>query len=107
MADYLRTTQRYTIHPGSFAHYAIGTGAILNLSLTGVFIEDRSRRFESGQDLDPELRLQDEVVTVHGQVCHCRPGVGFGVHFTKFPQESKLRLIGYFRTHVGRSPERR
>lgn len=107
MADYVRATQRYTIHPGSFAHYALGTGAILNLSLSGVFIEDRSSRFETGQELELQLRLQDEVVTVHGRVCHCRLGVGFGVQFTKFPEESKRQLIAYFRTHVGRSHERR
>jgi hypothetical protein len=107
MADYARATQRYTIHPGSFAHYALGTGAILNLSLSGVFIEDRSSRFETGQELELELRLQDEVVTVHGRVCHSRPGVGFGVYFARLPEESKQQLVTYFRTHVGRPPERR
>jgi hypothetical protein len=103
MASYVRATQRYLVEPGGSAHYAQGSGAIRNLSLGGVYIEDHNHCFESGQELTLELRLAREVIAVRGLVCHCRAQAGFGFRFVEFPGDSKARLVDYFRMHFGRS----
>ena len=96
-----RTTPRYRIPPGSFAYYALSRGIILDLSLGGVFLEDRENTFSQGTELDLELHLDEEVISLRGTVRRFQPKVGFTVQFHEFPAETKQRLETYFRTHLG------
>jgi hypothetical protein len=96
-----RKAPRYRIEPGSFAYYALGSGAIYNLSLAGVFIEDRKSTFREGAELEVELRLGEELISLRGIVRRSRPGVGFAVQFSEIPPDTKQRLQEYFRTQFG------
>lgn len=94
-----RASRRYQIQPGSFAYYALGSGAIRDLSLGGVFIEDRESSFAVGTELDLELRLGQETISLRGAVRRALPGAGFAVEFLDFPAPTRQRLEDYFRTH--------
>ncbi|MFQ5777346.1 MAG: PilZ domain-containing protein [Terriglobia bacterium] len=92
-----RATPRYRIQPGSFAYYALGSGAIRDISLGGVFIEDRKSSFSAGTELDLELRLSGEAIVLRGVVKRSIPQVGFGVQFEDFSRTMRERLQQLFR----------
>lgn len=98
-----RATPRYSIEPGSFAFYALGSGAIADLSLQGVFIAARDNAPDSGTKLDLELRLKDETIAVSGIVRRVHPGRGFGVQFSEIPADTRQRLDDYIRSHFAKS----
>lgn len=92
-----RATPRYRIQPGSFAYYALGSGAIRDISLGGVFVEDRKTSFSAGTELDLELRLNGEAIVLRGVVKRPIPQVGFGVRFEEFSRTTRERLQRLFR----------
>jgi hypothetical protein len=98
-----RTHPRYRIPPGSFAYYALGHAVIRDLSLGGVFVEDREHTPATGTEVELELHLDDEVIALRGRVRRVEPQVGFGVHFHELTAETKHRLERYFHKHFGLS----
>jgi hypothetical protein len=94
-----RANPRYPIPPGSFAFYALGSGVIKNLSLGGVFIEDRQATFAVGSEVDLELiHKEGNSVVLRGLVRRAEPGVGFAVEFLGVSDETRQRLADYFRS---------
>lgn len=98
-----RTHPRYRLKTGSFAYYALGQAAIRDLSLAGVFIEDRQNKFPEGTELALELRLENETIPLQGTVCRCAPNVGFAVRFQDIHRSTKERLDKHFRNKFGPS----
>jgi hypothetical protein len=98
-----RTHPRYRIPPGSFAYYALGHAVVRDLSLGGVFVEDREHTPATGTEVDLGLHLGDEVIPLRGTVRRVRPQVGFAVQFLELPTETKRRLEVYFRNRLGSS----
>lgn len=96
-----RTTPRYRVGPKSFAYYALGCGAIRDIGLEGVFIEDRLSSVSAGTQIEIELRLGEESVSLRGVVRRSYPKMGFAVQFLDVPADTKQRLQKYFRTHFG------
>ena len=96
-----RANPRYPIAPGSFAYYALGSGVIQNLSLGGVFIEDRDASFSAGTEIDLELRLDNESVVLRGAVRRVEPQSGFAVEFLELAPEVRHRLEKHFRARFG------
>ncbi len=95
-----RTHPRYRIPSGSFAYYALGHAVIRDLSLGGVFVEDREHTPATGTEVDLELHLDDEVTPIRGTVRRVEPQVGFAVQFHELPAETKQRLERHFRKVV-------
>lgn len=94
-----RATPRYRARPGTFAHYYhLGPGYVRDISLGGVYIEDHRSQFSEGTELDLELRLGDESISVRGVVQRSYPEEGFAVQFLEISSEAKERLERYFRT---------
>ena len=99
--DERRAHARYPISPGSFAFYALGSGVIQNLSLGGVFIEDRQASFSLGSELDLELiHKNGESIVLRGIVRRSEPGSGFAVEFLGLTEDLRRRLETYFRALV-------
>jgi hypothetical protein len=96
-----RTTLRYRIEPGSFAHYALGTGIIRDLSSASVFVEDNQNSFNVGTEIDLELQLEEERIPLRGIVRRSLPGKGFAVQFQTLSSGAKQQLEAYFRRHFG------
>ena len=97
--DERRAHPRYPIAAGSFAFYALGSGAIQNLSLGGVFVEDRQATFSVGAEIDLELiHKNGESIMLHGIVRRAEPGAGFGVEFLGLTDEVRQRIAAYFRS---------
>jgi len=92
-----RLNPRYRLQPGSFAYYALGYAAIRDISLGGVFIEDRVHEFTPGNPIDLELRLNSDVVSLRGVVRRAEPNTGFSVQFLDVPNGVKQRLESHFR----------
>jgi hypothetical protein len=103
-----RATPRYRVKPGTFAYfYALGSqlsGVIRDLSLGGVYIEDSRNQFSEGTELDLELRVDDESISVRGVVTRAYPRQGFAVRFLEFSADLKERLERYLRDLVN-SPQ--
>jgi len=77
--------------------YAVHTGQswrIRNLSLSGLFIEDREP-LESGKTVYLELHLGQERIPCQGIVRRSVPRQGMGVQFENLPPEVKDRLERY------------
>jgi hypothetical protein len=98
-----RTHARYRIPPGTFAYYALGQAVIRDLSLGGVFVEDREHTPATGTEVDLEFHLDDEIIALRGTVRRVEPQVGFAVQFHELTAETKDRLEKYFRKHLGLS----
>ena len=96
-----RATPRYRLKPGSFAYYALGLAAVRDLSLGGVFIEDRQSTFSEGMELTLELRVDGESIPLRGVVRRSSPKVGFAVQFLDLHSDTKERLARYFCTQFG------
>ncbi|MGH9788847.1 MAG: PilZ domain-containing protein [Candidatus Acidiferrales bacterium] len=93
-----RANPRYPIPPGSFAFYALGSGVIQNLSLGGVFVEDRQASFAVGAEVDLELILKDgDSIVLRGVVRRAEPGSGFAVAFLGLTDDLRQRLAKHFR----------
>ncbi|MCI0403436.1 MAG: PilZ domain-containing protein [Acidobacteria bacterium] len=100
VAEERRAHRRHSISPGSFAFYALGSGVIRNLSLGGVFVEDRDASFAVGEEVDLELILSEgDSVVLRGAVRRAQPGKGFAVEFLDLPDDFRRRLETYFRAH--------
>jgi len=102
VTDERRAHPRHSITPGSFAFYALGSGVIQNLSLGGVFIEDKEASFAVGAEVDLELILREgDSLVLRGVVRRAEPGKGFAVEFLSVPDEVRERLEKHFRAHFG------
>lgn len=100
VTDERRAHPRHSIAPGSFAFYALGSGVIQNLSLGGVFIEDREASFAVGDEVDLELILREgDSILLRGAVRRAEPGKGFAVEFVGLDDDLRRRLETYFRAH--------
>ena len=100
VTDERRANPRHSIVPGSFAFYALGSGVIQNLSLGGVFIEDKEASFAVGAEIDFELILREgDSIVLRGAVRRAEPGRGFAVEFIGLSDELRQRLTTYFRSH--------
>ncbi len=98
VTDERRAHPRYPIPQGSFAFYALGSGVIQNLSVGGVFIEDRQASFSVGAELDLELiHKEGESIVLQGIVRRAEPGAGFAVEFLGLTAEVRQRIANYFR----------
>lgn len=91
-----RSSPRYRALPGTFAYFhSFGSrtvGAIRDLSVGGVYIEDPRSRFTEESELDLELPLEDEVLVLRGVVARSFPGQGFAVQFRAGPPDKEERL---------------
>lgn len=91
-----RSSPRYRALPGTFAYFhSFGSrtvGAIRDLSLGGVYIEDPRSRFSEESELDLELPLENEVLVLRGVVARAFPGQGFAVQFRAGPSDKEERL---------------
>lgn len=96
-----RAAPRYRVSENSFAYYALGCAAIRDISLEGVFVEDRINSVSEGMPVDLEVRLGVESVWLRGVVKRFYPKVGFAVQFLDVPAEAKEQLQKYFRLHFG------
>lgn len=96
-----RAAPRYRVKPGTFAYfYALGsqsTAAIRDLSLGGIYIEDSLSQFSEGTELELELRLGNESISLRGVVARAYAGEGFAVRFLEYSVEMKERLERYLR----------
>lgn len=96
MSDERRASPRYRVQRGTFAYFhSFGertTGAIRDLSLGGVYVEDHLSSFSEDTELELELPLGEESVVLGGVVARSYPGEGFAVQFLECPPEKRSVL---------------
>lgn len=85
---------RFRVGPQDYAVHTGQSWRIRNLSLSGVFIEDREP-LEPGKSAYLELHLGQERIPCQGIVRRSVPRQGMGVQFENLPSESKDRLERY------------
>lgn len=92
-----RACPRYRVRPQDFAYFdCLGRMAIRDLSRTGVYVEDPTRQYPQGTELEMEILLGREVVPVRGVVMRTDPGEGFAVRFLEAPPDIRERMETYF-----------
>ena len=86
-----RIAPRLHVTAGNYVVYTEGSGAIRDLSVGGVFIEDGSPLPE-GTVFGFDLRLGTELVPVRGVVRRSVTGTGMGVQFQGLAGESRNKV---------------
>lgn len=96
-----RAAPRFEMGPETFAYFypadEESTGLVRNLSLGGVYIEDKSGQFAEGTEVELELKLDNEKFTLRGQVTRTYPNKGFALRFLDYSTELKDWLERYLR----------
>jgi hypothetical protein len=96
-----RAAPRFEMRPETFAYFypadEESTGHVRNLSLGGVYIEDKKSAFAEGSEVQLELKLDDESLTLRGQVTRTYPNKGFALRFLDYSTELKDWLERYLR----------
>lgn len=86
-----RISPRLHVTAANYVVYTEGSGAIRDLSVGGVFIEDTSPLPE-GTIFGFDLRLGADLVPVRGVVRRSVPGTGMGVQFQGLAGDSRNKL---------------
>lgn len=97
-----RNSPRVPTTPGNYVIYVEGSGAIQDLSLTGVFVVDEDP-LPVGTTINFELRLHSCSIPVRGVVRRSVPGNGMGIQFVQMGPEGKILLKSYLDT-LARAP---
>lgn len=101
-----RFAPRLPVRAGNYVVYTEGSGAIRDLSLGGVFIEDREP-LPQGTVFAFDLRLGEETVPVRGIVRRSLPGLGMGVEYQNMPIEIRNRLERFLAAAKKKKPAAR
>jgi hypothetical protein len=96
-----RFAPRLAVSAGNYVVYTEGSGTIRDLSLGGVFIEDRDPLPE-GTNFGFDLRLGNELVPMRGIVRRSMPGLGMGVQFQNMTHDG-LNKVERFLNQMPRS----
>jgi Tfp pilus assembly protein PilZ len=100
-----RFSPRLNATASDYVVYVEGSGKVRDVSLGGVFIEDR-QPFPVGTVFGFTLNLCDEMLSVKGVVRQCIPEKGMGVRFHEIPNDTRNRLErilnNMIRTHAGK-----
>lgn len=97
-----RFSPRLAVSAGNYVIYTEGSGTIRDLSLGGVFIEDRDPLPE-GTTFGFDLRLGNETVPMRGIVRRSMPGLGMGVQFQNMSHNT-LNKLERFLTQTIKNP---
>ena len=92
-----RLSPRFKAKPGDNVYYIEGAGALRDLSLDGVFVED-VEPLPVGTRIGFSLVLGTETVLFQGIVRRCVDQEGMGIQFTEMSKEAKRRLRLYLAT---------
>ncbi len=92
-----RATLRYQVKPETLIYFpGSESAAVQDLSLGGMYIEDKTSRFSEGTELELELRMSEESTGLRGVVTRVNPGQGFAVKFLEYSSNLKTRLENAF-----------
>lgn len=86
-----RIAARLHVSAANYVVYTEGSGAIRDLGIGGVFIEDTAPLAE-GTVFGFDLRLGTDLVPVRGVVRRSVPGTGMGVQFQGLSGDSRNKL---------------
>lgn len=86
-----RFSPRLAVSAGNYVVYTEGSGSIRDLSLGGVFIEDKVPLPE-GTVFGFDLRLGSELVPVRGIVRRSMTGLGMGIQFQNLTDDTRARI---------------
>lgn len=87
-----RVAPRYRVKPDTFVYfYPPGSEAatVQNLSLGGMYIEDKTTQLAEGTELDLELRVPRGTISLRGVVTRLSPQQGFVVRFVEYSSDLK------------------
>lgn len=100
-----RFSPRLTATASDYVVYVEGSGKVRDVSLGGVFIEDR-QPFPVGTVFGFTLSLGSEQLALKGVVRQCVPEKGMGVRFHEIPNDARNRLERVLnqmvRSHAGK-----
>ena len=100
-----RFSPRLNATASDYVVYVEGSGKVRDVSLGGVFIEDR-QPFPVGTVFGFTLTLCDEQLSLKGVVRQCIPEKGMGVRFHEIPNDARNRLERVLnqmiRSHAGK-----
>lgn len=86
-----RLFPRISAKAGNYASFTEGSAGILDLSHTGLFLEDPNP-LDVGTALEFELHLGAELLHCRGVVCRSIQGRGMGVQFVDLPPATQAKL---------------
>ncbi len=101
-----RYSPRLTATASDYVVYVEGSGKVRDVSLGGVFIEDR-QPFPVGTVFGFTLSLGSEMLPLKGVVRQCVPETGMGVRFHEISVDARNQLERILnqmvRAHAGKS----
>jgi hypothetical protein len=101
-----RFSPRLNATASDYVVYVEGSGKVHDISLGGVFIEDR-QPFPIGTMFGFTLNLGNEMIPLKGVVRRCIPDRGMGVRFQEVSIDTRNRLErilnNMVRTHAGKA----
>jgi hypothetical protein len=100
-----RSESRYQVKPDTFVYfYPPGSepSTIQNLSLGGMYIEDKSSQPSEGTELKLKVRVKNnELIALRGVVTRVNPSQGFAVRFLEYSGDLKELLKERFQLAGG------
>lgn len=89
-----RFSPRLPVSAANYVIYTEGSGSIRDLSLGGVFIEDKDP-LPAGTVFGFDLRLGNDLVPVRGIVRRSMAGLGMGVQFQGLSDDTRNRIESF------------